>query len=326
MLLIVKDTKMFAESTTFNHLVPRCFCSRIECTSKLSYYYHVHLFFIRLWAYFFPVCSKPEVYTGRRKVAPLYQFVDDSIPSFVKKIPEGGDYFSFDRQYSTFPRVLLFTTSQKISPLFRSLSREFRDKAVFAQGPSENEFFSSRFKIKDTPWLVFQGPKNGEMKDFRYRGAPEFKPLRKFIAKMLKQFKGKAPAKPSPSSDSSSVTELKPGLEAKTLKKSRWNLILFMDKPLASDSTASSLMTSLTKKHSKDPVEFFFALKSKTSKALANAFNVGEAAYCVVVFRPKNLKFVRIALSELSKKQISKLINRVIGGGQSLDKLDTLPY
>lgn len=267
-------------------------------------------------------CSSPEMLSGIYTTAALYHAADNAIPSFVKRISP-QEYYSFDRVHDELPRVLLFTKSKEISPLFRSLSREFRGLVAFAMGDSDEQVFRNLFKVRSSPWLVFQGFHKGALKNFRYRGSIDFMSISKYIKLMLKRY-AKAPAS-SRAPVKTIIPELTVSRARQLHKDSRWNVILFVSSRRL-ERKPHSLLKTLQKKYATDPFVFYWAGKASTSSAAIKAFALTETSYCWVIVRPKALKYVRLPTSILSRTDIVSLLDRLRDGQLNALKLASFPF
>eukprot|EP00474_Spongospora_subterranea_P009288 CRZ09746.1 hypothetical protein [Spongospora subterranea] len=275
---------------------------------EISHYPTMKLFHYRMH-------NQPEDIPA--KGGKMFTAVSDAIPSFVTKLDQSS-WFMFQRQ-TTKPRVVFLTKSATISPLLRSISREFRDTIAVGQGNLHDPIFAQTFKVQpdqSLPKLVYQSRlSNGVLKSILYKGELEYKPLQTFLKAMLKQYPNHV----------SGETNSKPGDDIarfeskKSLSRSGINVILCTDND-SIDKQWTSALSALSKRYANDPVKFFWG--SSTSPDLKQFSIKGTA---LLMWMSKKNKFaIESSASASNIDALISWVDRAIGGDLRLKDLSEL--
>ncbi|XXQ34044.1 DnaJ like protein subfamily C member 16 [Plasmodiophora brassicae] len=196
--------------------------------------------------------DRPEVLSGKLTAKHMYGKIADAIPSFVTKLGQ-ENWFSFQRQLATRPRLILLTTQKDVSPALRSVSAEFHSTVSVGQAQLHDPLFAHEFKVKPTDTkskLVFQSQTaDGEIKSAVYKGEPNARSIKKFVKGMLKKY---PPAKPSASKPSGEGGVHKFESKSTSLRKTGLNVIFVASPDVIKSQKA--VLDQVARKYRKDAV------------------------------------------------------------------------
>ena len=101
-------------------------------------------------------------YQYERKAVDMKKFVEAQMPDFSEKVNEPKDLNKFNDKANSnqLPRVLLFSSKPKTSPLTKYLSTQFRRRLLIAEikPTKKNAEIIERFGIKDFPTVLVIPP------------------------------------------------------------------------------------------------------------------------------------------------------------------------
>ncbi len=97
-----------------------------------------------------------ERYTGKPEWKSIANFATAKMQSFVQLVTGAGDsYTSFVERDPTKYKVLLFTERKTTAPIFKALSKQFKDKLLFGEvRKSQAEDLVAKFKVTQFPTLL----------------------------------------------------------------------------------------------------------------------------------------------------------------------------
>ncbi|KAJ1558648.1 protein disulfide isomerase (PDI) protein [Nowakowskiella sp. JEL0078] len=97
----------------------------------------------------------PQDYQGERNSAAFVDYAIDKLPSnLVTKFNGIEKMNEFIEKNEEKPTVILVHSKSVIPPLYKALSLEFNNRAVFGQGKQENGDFEDKFRVDDLPILI----------------------------------------------------------------------------------------------------------------------------------------------------------------------------
>ncbi|CAI5492311.1 unnamed protein product, partial [Closterium sp. Naga37s-1] len=153
----------------------------------------------------------PQVFTGDNTAKALVSFATAALPhDLVANISSGASADAFLSANATLNKVVLFSTKPAVTPLFKALSLQFRNRLVFAQAKSTDEDLAASFGATSFPALFLHKPDGTRQ---LYEGPLKPEP----IAAFLEQFA--APAEPA--ADSATAGEAEAGAAGEE-RQSRW--------------------------------------------------------------------------------------------------------
>eukprot|EP00276_Gloeochaete_wittrockiana_P024817 CAMPEP_0184368678 /NCGR_PEP_ID=MMETSP1089-20130417/161809_1 /TAXON_ID=38269 ORGANISM="Gloeochaete wittrockiana, Strain SAG46.84" /NCGR_SAMPLE_ID=MMETSP1089 /ASSEMBLY_ACC=CAM_ASM_000445 /LENGTH=404 /DNA_ID=CAMNT_0026711011 /DNA_START=78 /DNA_END=1289 /DNA_ORIENTATION=+ len=134
----------------------------------------------------------PVDYNGARSAPAIVNFAHSSLPNFVSS----SDISTFLKTESELNKVILFSSKSTISPLFKGLAIEFKDRILFAQASNSDATAVADFGVTDFPTL-FVLKADGEK--IKFGGKIKADEILKFLTPFAP-----APAKSNTKSKSSS--------------------------------------------------------------------------------------------------------------------------
>jgi len=268
----------------------------------------------------------PVDYNGARSAPAIVNFAHSSLPNFVSS----SDISTFLKTESELNKVILFSSKSTISPLFKGLAIEFKDRILFAQASNSDATAVADFGVTDFPTL-FVLKADGEK--IKFGGKIKADEILKFLTPFAPApAKSNTKSKSSSSSSSSSqappeVRELKfianqEALQTECYAKHGTCAIAFLDPNAEDHSTLIETLTGLVEKEKS--FRFFWVDGTKNLK-FADAVGVANSFPQFAVINPSK-KLAGSMTSYFSADKISAYLDKVkVGAKRSVFPIDALP-
>lgn len=242
-----------------------------------------------------------EKYTGKMDWKSIANFATKKMQSFVSLITS-ETYEQFVSTQPTKYHVLLFTERKSTPPIYKALSKQYKDKLLFGEVRKSDTEMLKRFGITEFPKIVvITDPYSFENEV--YTGEIKYDRITKFLnTYSYKQAAYKKAA------DIVELTEQK--YKSGVCKKTSSNIcvILFTD---ASRSLVEQVRPLLSS-YENDPVTFVFVDKEK-EKEIHDLF--GESSNSVVAYKPKRGRYAAYRDQDLSTAGVKNFVDSILGGG-----------
>ena len=103
---------------------------------------------------YFPENSQQEeIYKGNKKWEDIFKFGSSKMQSFVRNL-NSGNYADFLAENPALHKILLFTQRKSTPPLFKALSKHFKNKLSFGEIRSSEKELGQKFGITAFPSVV----------------------------------------------------------------------------------------------------------------------------------------------------------------------------
>lgn len=260
----------------------------------------------------------PVDYNGARSAPAIVTFAHNSLPNFVSS----SSASDFLEKPSDLNKVLLFSSKNAVSPLFKGLAIEFKDRLLFAQASSSDPAVSD-FGVTEFPAL-FVINTNGEKTKFP--GKIKSEEIIKFLTPFAPA-SSKAKSSSSSSSAKVEVRELKFVPDQNTLQsecyaKSGTCVIAFLDPSDENHSASIEILQTLVEKEK--TFRFFWVDGTKNLK-FANDLGVSTSFPQLAVVNPSK-KLAGTMTTYFSADKISDYLGKVkMGAKRSVFSIDSLP-
>lgn len=184
----------------------------------------------------------PEVYQGQRTAKALDEYAMSRIPSYVTNKLTAATLPGF-LSSSSLPCVVLLSSSASVSPMYKALSRTYRDRFTFGQVAEKTAAFDTvktKYGVKSLPSLLVINDASDDTKPQVYNGPMKLKDISEWLKKLAASSKkagGKKDAKKDdikPAATSAKdVKELIPLLTSEHIsaiqESTGYTVILFVD-------------------------------------------------------------------------------------------------
>lgn len=265
-----------------------------------------------LIVYFSEGSQPEEVYRGVKKWENIFKFGASKMQSFVRVI-NSNNYGDFINENPTQHKVVLFTQRKSTPPLFKALSKHFKDKLSFGEIRQSEKELAQRFQITAFPSvLVISDGEN--YKGVRYEGALTRDALEKFLNQYAYS--------PKKKEDTVAVKELTSDLYHKH-KQCNENdsknicVIYYSDNENLSGEE-NLMLENIAKKYIKDPVKVFF-IKAKKFKNLYVSFDKEDEDSKFIVLRGHRKKYTPV--KDLDLQELENKIDNILSGSGNMKKL-----
>jgi len=224
-----------------------------------------------------------EAYKGNKTVEDLFSFASKHMQNFVKKLDK-ENYYKFLNFKSPLYKVILFTSKPETPPLFKALSKAFREKLIFLEIQDLEKEVVNKFRIRRFPTiLVLTDPDNysGEI----YKG--HFK--RKEIDAFLQQY-----AEKKIDVDKKPIYSL---FTEQVFKQNNCNhndakniCVIYLNRNSYLPNEIKSLLVDLSKKYLNDPLKFFYVNIGNNKSFLRSFENTNECNFLAIKGKRKQYK------------------------------------
>ena len=248
---------------------------------------------------YFPenTAAEHEVYKGNRDYAGIADFAVARMQSFVRLV-KGDSFQEFVDSESNKLKILLFTSRKSTPPVFKVISKEFKEKVLIGEVRSTDNALPARFNITDFPTILALTSLDDP--DI-YTGEGKIDQLSAWI----RSFEGKTFEKPL-------VRELTRSLQ----KHGHCNkqdpaicILWFADSP--TDPGVLELR-DVAREFQKDKVAFFWVNVGKYRE-----FYEGFGETRGVIYKTKRMKFMGFG----EVQGLRNALSMVLSGGGTFDKL-----
>lgn len=265
-----------------------------------------------LIVYFPEGSQQEEVYRGVKKWENIFKFGASKMQSFVRVI-NSNNYGDFINENPTQHKVVLFTQRKSTPPLFKALSKHFKDKLSFGEIRQSEKELAQRFEVKAFPSvMVISDAEN--YKGVRYEGALTRDALEKFLNQYAYSAKKK--------DDVVAVKELTHDNYAKYKQCSEadsknicvvyytWNESLTGDE--------NSMLENIATKYAKDPVKVYY-IKAHKYKNIYVSFDKEDEGSKFVILRGHRKRYS--AVQDLSVQELENKVDNILSGSGNMKKL-----
>ena len=245
-----------------------------------------------------------EKYTGKMDWKHISAFATRKMQSFVSHVTL-ENYEQFLARDASKYKVLLFTQRKTTAPIFKALSKKYKDKLLFGEVRDSERKIIDKFGVKEYPTLmVVTDPYEG--KGDIYKGDKD-------KIDMISKFLNPYSYKHANYARKMEVKELNMDTYSQGLcaKKSTNICLIVFEKSLL------SAFEKLIASYDKDHIDFVFADKHKLS-SLHQQF--GNRQHKIVAYKPKYSKFLAYKDADYSEDRIKDFIDKVVGGGGEFEK------
>jgi len=262
---------------------------------------------------YFPEGSgSEEVYKGNKTFEEIFKFGSGRMQSFVRII-NSNNYGDFINENNHMHKVILFTQRKTTPPLFKALSKHFKDKLNFGEIRQNEKELAQRFEVKVFPTvLVISDGEN--YKGVKYDGALNRDTLEKFLNQYAYSTKKKE--------DTAFIKELNNNNYNKYKhcnEQDNKNICLIYYTENDTLSGEENLMLEdLSKKYIKDPVKVYY-LNLNKYKNVYTSFDKEDENSKFVILRGHRKRY--IAIKELDVNILESVIDNILSGSGSFKKL-----
>jgi len=262
---------------------------------------------------YFPEGSQPEeVYRGLKTWEAIFKFGASKMQSFVRVI-NSNNYGDFINENPTQHKVILFTQRKSTPPLFKALSKHFKDKLNFGEIRQSEKELAQRFDIKAFPSvLVISDGEN--YKGVKYEGAL----TRDALEKLLNQYA----YTPKKKEENATVKELtndnynKYRLCNESDNKNICVIYYSEDDNLSGEENL--MLEYLAKKYIKDPIKILY-IKTNKYKNLYVSFEKEDEDSKFIILRGHRKRYS--AVKDISIKELENKLDNILSGSGNMKKL-----
>jgi curved DNA-binding protein CbpA len=262
--------------------------------------------------YFPEGTGSEEVYTGKKTFEDIFKFGSSRMQSFVRVI-NSNNYGDFINENNHMHKVILFTQRKTTPPLFKALSKHFKDKLNFGEIRQSEKELAQRFEVNTFPTvLVISDGEN--YKGVKYDGALNRDTLEKFLNQYAYSNKKKE--------DVASIKELNNDNYNKYKhcnEQDNKNIcVIYYTENDTLNGEENLMLDTLAKKYIKDPVKVYY-LNLNKYKNVYTSFDKEDENSKFVVLRGHRKRY--IAIKELAVDVLENVIDNILSGSGSFKKL-----
>lgn len=268
--------------------------------------------------YFPEGTGKEEVYKGNKKWEDIFKFGSSKMQSFVRVI-NSNNYGDFINENNHMHKVVLFTQRKTTPPLFKALSKHFKDKINFGEIRQSEKELAQRFGVTNYPTvLVISDGEN--YKGVIYDGALNRDPLEKFLNQYAYSSKKKE--------DVASIKELNNDNYNKYKhcnENDKKNIcIVYYTESDSLTGEENLMLENLAKKYLKDPIKIYY-LKLNKYKNVYTSFDKEDENSKFIIIRGHRKRY--IAVKDLNIEILENKIDNILSGSGTFKKiLKKLPF
>jgi len=246
----------------------------------------------------FPFGDKrtPEKYKGKLTASDISNFGLSKIPNFVSKVNN-----EFLESNPMKPKVILFSTKETSSALFKTLAKIFRDKMMFGLVSQSSTNLVNQFKVTKFPQVIMISAPNTP--PIPYEGSLNFQEMQKFLTQLLKKVDEEQ------KKDTSGIF-LELTSKTKSLCPKDSICAMFFLDPMTK-STYIPILQQIQTAHSKFNVMWIDRTKQSSFEEV---FYGGPATQGVLVYNYKRNKFVWMEDVDITQKTVTQFIEKIISG------------
>ena len=238
-----------------------------------------------------------EEFKGDRTLSGILDFTVPRMQSFVRLVHK-DNFQDFIDTNSNLLKVLLFTSRKSTPPIFKILSKEFKEKCVIGEVRSTDADLTARFNVTDFPTIM-------ALTSLDYPEVYTGEGKIELIDAWLRSFAGKTFEKPL-------VRELTRNLQKHGhCNRQDPNLCVVLFSDSYSDITVFQLK-EVARHFQRDKISFFWVNKQKYRE-----FYEGFGEVKGVVFKAKKLKF----MSFDDVEGLKETLPNVLSGGGTFEKM-----
>ena len=242
--------------------------------------------------------------------------------NFVRVV-NSENYESFVEEEPAKNKILIFTERKSTAPLFRSLSKHYKEKLVFGEVKSSEKELYKKFGVKKTPTIMaLTDPHNfaGEVYETEEIKIDQFK---KFLSNYAYQSTKQEKKAELHHLTYNKVSKSPTGLCGK--KSSNLCLILFLK---GKGEALTNQYLPLVEHYKSDPISITY-VHSNEEPNLIKQFGIKNEVGAVI-YKPKRNKFVAFhgkMENLITPEDLSHFIDNALGGGGDWEKTqDSLQF
>eukprot|EP00347_Sterkiella_histriomuscorum_P010918 403374430 len=242
-----------------------------------------------------------EKYTGKMDWKSIANFATKKMQSFVSLITS-DNYEQFIQRDPIKYKVLLFTERRSTPPIYKALSKQYKDKLMFGEVRKSDTVMINNFQVTEFPkLLVITNPYTFENE--KYQGEIKIDRITKFLNNY--SYKTMTVQK---SLEIVELTEQK--FKQGLCKRSSSNvcILLFSD----ASKKLNEAVLPLLERYQNDKISFAYIDKTKEPE-IYDLFSGSQ--YQMVAYKPKRSKFIGYSNPDYNTDSIKDFIDNIIGGG-----------
>lgn len=271
-----------------------------------------------LFLYFPEGTGTEEVYKGKKTVDDFFKFGSQRMQSFVRVI-NSNNYGDFINENNHMHKAVLFTQRKTTPPLFKALSKHFKDKINFGEIRQSEKELAQRFEVVNYPTvLVISDGEN--YKGVKYDGPLTRDSLEKFLNQYAYSNKKKE--------EVASVKELNNDNYNKYKncnENDKKNIcIIYYTESDSLSGDENLMLETLAKKYLKDPIKVYY-LKLAKYKNVYTSFDKEDEGSKFVILRGHRKRYAAIKEKDVSVLE-NKIDNILSGSGSFKKLLKKLPF
>lgn len=262
---------------------------------------------------YFPENSQSEeVYRGIKKWEDIFKFGASRMQSFVRVI-NSNNYGDFITENSHQHKVILFTQRKSTPPLFKALSKHFKDKLSFGEIRQSEKELAQRFEINVFPSiLVISDAEN--YKGIKYEGVLKRDALEKFLNQYAYAAKKKEEVVTFKELNNDVYHKFK---QCNENDNKNICIIYYTDNDTLTGQE-NLMLENLAKKYSKDPVKVYY-IRSRLYKNLYVSFQKEDEYSKFIILRGYRKKYN--AVHSLSVPELENKLDNILSGSGEMKKL-----
>jgi curved DNA-binding protein CbpA len=262
---------------------------------------------------YFPEGSQmEEVYRGNKKWEDIFKFGASRMQSFVRII-NSNNYGDFITENPSQHKVVLFTQRKSTPPLFKSISKHFKDKLSFGEIRQSEKELVQRFEVKNFPSVLIIS--DGEnYKGVKYEGALTRDALEKFLNQYAYSSKKKEDLVSFKELTVDGYNKYKQCSEADNKN------ICIIYYTLSDNLTGEEnlMLENLAKKYVKDPIKVYY-IKVNKYRNLYVSFDKEDENSKFIIIRGHRKRYT--AVNELDIKTLHDKVDNILSGSGNMKKV-----
>jgi len=270
------------------------------------------IFKVPLIVYFPEGSQSEEVYRGVKKWENIFKFGASKMQSFVRVI-NSNNYGDFVNENPTQHKIVLFTQRKSTPPLFKALSKHFKDKLSFGEIRQSEKELAQRFEVKAFPSvLVISDAEN--YKGVRYEGALTRDALEKFLNQYAYS--------PLKKEDTVAIKELTADNYNKYKQCSETDskniCVIYYTQSESLSGEENLMLENIAKKYIKDPIKVFY-IKANKYKNIWVSFAKEDEDSKFIILRGHRKRYS--AVKDFSVHELENKVDNILSGSGNMKKL-----
>ncbi len=262
---------------------------------------------------YFSEGSEPEeIYRGVKNWESIFKFGASKMQSFVRVI-NSNNYGDFINENPTQHKVVLFTQRKSTPPLFKALSKHFKDKLSLGEIRQTEKELTQRFDVKAFPTvLVISDGEN--YKGIKYEGVL----TRDAMEKFLNQY-------------AYSTNKKEDVINIKELTNDNYNkykycnendnkniCVIYYTQNENLTGEENFMLEEIAKRYIKDPIKVYY-IKANNYKNIYVSFDKEDENSKLIILRGNRKKYS--ALKEANTEELFDKLDNILSGSGIMKKL-----